>query len=57
MLGGRREIHDPEGLVAGIIELLGSMLIATGFFASRAAFVASGEMAVAYSKAHAGIGY
>ena len=57
VLGAQREIHDPEGLVAGIIEFLGGMLIATGFFAGPAAFVASGEMAVAYFKAHAGRGF
>lgn len=52
-LGGQPEIHDPEGLVAGIIEFFGGTLIATGFFASPAAFLASGLMAVAYFKAHA----
>src|SRR5688572_33339901 len=38
---------------AGIIELAGGILIAVGFFASWAAFLASGEMAVAYFKVHA----
>lgn len=52
-LGGQPEIHDPEGLVAGTIEFFGGALIATGFFASPAAFLASGLMAVAYFKAHA----
>jgi putative oxidoreductase len=53
LLGGQPEIHDPEGLVAGIIEFFGGAFIAAGFFASPAAFLASGMMAVAYFKAHA----
>jgi putative oxidoreductase len=56
VLGGQQEIHDPEGLVAGVIEFVGGVLIASGLFAGPAAFVASGEMAVAYFKAHAGRG-
>ena len=39
--------------VAGVIELVGGLMIALGFFAGFAAFIASGEMAVAYFKAHA----
>lgn len=39
--------------VAGIIELVGGILIALGLFASIAAFICSGEMAVAYFMAHA----
>ncbi|HEU4887059.1 MAG TPA: DoxX family protein [Thermoanaerobaculia bacterium] len=39
--------------LAGVIELVGGLMIALGFFASIAAFLASGEMAVAYFKAHA----
>jgi putative oxidoreductase len=38
--------------VAGIIELVAGFLIAIGLFASWAAFIASGEMAVAYFMAH-----
>lgn len=38
---------------AGIIELVGGLLIALGFLASFAAFIASGEMAVAYFMQHA----
>lgn len=38
--------------VAGIIELVGGILIALGFLASWAAFIASGEMAVAFFRAH-----
>ena len=39
--------------IAGVIELVGGILIAVGFLAGLAAFVASGEMAVAYFRAHA----
>ena len=38
--------------VAGIIELVGGLMIAFGFLTSWAAFIASGEMAVAYFMAH-----
>ena len=38
---------------AGIIEFVAGVLIAIGLFTSCAAFVASGEMAVAYFKQHA----
>jgi len=57
VLGGQREIHDPEGLTAGIIEFTAGTLISVGLFSSIAAFVASGEMAVAYVKAHAPRGF
>jgi putative oxidoreductase len=40
--------------LAGVIELVGGLLIALGLFASLAAFIASGEMAAAYFIAHAG---
>lgn len=39
--------------LAGVIELVGGLMIAAGFFTSIAAFVASGEMAYAYFTAHA----
>jgi putative oxidoreductase len=38
---------------AGIIEFFGGLLIAAGVYAGPAAFIASGEMAVAYFQAHA----
>jgi len=38
--------------VGGIIEFLSGLLIMIGLFASCAAFVASGEMAVAYFMVH-----
>lgn len=42
--------------VAGGIELIGGLLIALGFCAGIAAFIASGEMAVAYFMGHASHG-
>src|SRR5256885_15613966 len=57
VLGGHPEYTDPQGLVAGIIEFFGGLCIALGIFTSAAAFVASGEMAVAYFKAHARRGF
>jgi putative oxidoreductase len=38
--------------VGGLIELITGLLILVGLFASWAAFIASGEMAVAYFMAH-----
>ena len=38
--------------LAGVIEFAGGLLIAVGFLAAYAAFVASGEMAFAYFMAH-----
>jgi putative oxidoreductase len=38
---------------AGVIELAAGLMIAIGLLASVAAFIASGEMAVAYFMAHA----
>ncbi|HYL70184.1 MAG TPA: DoxX family protein [Candidatus Dormibacteraeota bacterium] len=57
VLGGTVEIHDPEGLAAGLIEFVGGSLVAIGLFTPIAAFIASGEMAVAYFKAHAPHGF
>lgn len=56
-LGGHSELHDPQGLVAGIIEFFGGILICIGLFASIAAFIACGEMAFAYFTAHAPHGF
>jgi putative oxidoreductase len=52
VLGGHSELSDPEGLIAGLIEFVGGSMIAVGLLSSYAAFIASGEMAVAYFKAH-----
>ncbi|TXK52610.1 DoxX family protein [Pontibacter qinzhouensis] len=38
--------------VAGVIELVGGILIAIGLFASIAAFICSGQMAVAFFMSH-----
>lgn len=43
--------------LAGIIEVFGGALIALGLFTSPVAFVASGEVAVAYFQAHAPRGF
>lgn len=56
-LGGHSELHDPEGLAAGLIEFSGGILICLGIFASIAAFIACGEMAVAYFTSHAPHGF
>jgi len=52
-----RQGFPPGGLpmiavVAGWIELIAGLMIAIGLFAGLAAFIASGEMAVAYFKGH-----
>lgn len=39
--------------LAGLIELVGGLLVLLGLFTRPAAFIASGEMAVAYFKGHA----
>jgi putative oxidoreductase len=52
VLGAQSEIHDPEGLIAGVVEFGGGILIAIGLLTRIAAFFASGEMAVAYFKVH-----
>ena len=45
------ELMSQMGL-AGIIEVVGGAMIALGLFTSPVAFIASGEMAVAYFQAH-----
>lgn len=39
---------------AGVVEFVGGIMIAIGLLAGWAAFIASGQMAVAYFKAHIG---
>ena len=52
-LGGRpAELVSQMGL-AGVIEFIGGLMIALGLFTSPVAFLASGQMAVAYFQAHA----
>lgn len=50
--GDTVELFSLMGL-AGVIELVGGLLIMIGLFASIAAFICSGEMAVAFFMAHA----
>jgi putative oxidoreductase len=50
------DVMTQAGL-AGIIELIGGALISIGLFTSPVAFVASGEMAVAYFQMHAPRGF
>jgi putative oxidoreductase len=57
VLGGTQQLGNPLMLTAGIIEFGGGLLIAFGLFASIAAFIASGEMAVAYFMVHVPQGF
>ena len=57
VLGGQSQLANPRLLAAGIIEFVGGGLVALGLWAGYAAFVASGEMAVAYFTAHAPGGF
>ena len=43
--------------IAGVIELVGSVLVLIGLFTRPTAFILSGEMAVAYFMAHAPRGF
>src|SRR3990167_4791455 len=52
VLGGQ-VMTEPLMIAAGVIEFGGGVLVALGLFTSFAAFVASGQMAVAYFMAHA----
>ena len=57
LLGGKVEISTPMMLFAGVIEFAGGGLVALGLWAGYAAFLSSGEMAVAYFTAHAPHGF
>src|SRR5688572_5549927 len=57
VLGGETVALVSLGGLAGIIEFVGGLLITLGFLTSYAAFIASGEMAVAYFMAHAPRGF
>ena len=56
-LGGQSRLSDPTLAAAGVIEFVGGILVALGLWAGYAAFLASGQMAVAYFKVHAGGGF
>ncbi len=51
MGGNQREILSLMGL-AGVIELVGGLMLIFGFLTGVTAFVCSGQMAVAYFMAH-----
>jgi putative oxidoreductase len=57
VLGGTRMVDHPKFLIGGIVEFVGGLLIASGLFTRIAAFLASGEMAVAYFTVHAPHGF
>ena len=57
VFGGKGLPSNHMLLAAGIIEFFGGCLIAIGLLGSCAAFVASGEMAVAYFTTHAPGGF
>ena len=54
--GSQPATDKPLMVVAGVIELVGGLLIAVGLQAGTAAFLASGLMAAAYFMAHASKG-
>jgi putative oxidoreductase len=53
LFGGTAQPVASLAGAAGVIELVCGILIMIGFFAGFAAFIASGQMAVAYFKVHA----
>ena len=58
MQGGGGGGHLPPLMMVGaVIELAGGLMIAIGLFSSFAAFICSGEMAVAYFMVHAKSGF
>jgi putative oxidoreductase len=56
VLGGQKQ-EAALMIAAGVIELAGGILIAVGLFTGYVAFIASGEMAVAYFKQHSPGGF
>jgi putative oxidoreductase len=56
--GGKPGLQDVGSYlwIAGIIELVTSVLVTVGLFTRLAAFVAAGEMAIAYWTVHAKMG-
>jgi len=57
VLGGQSQLSSPMVVAAAIIEFVGGGLVALGLWAGFAAFLASGEMAVAYFMVHASGGF
>jgi len=56
-LGGQSQLGNPLMVVGGVVEFLGGTLVALGLWAGYAAFVSSGQMAVAYFMVHASGGF
>jgi putative oxidoreductase len=57
VLGGQSQLSNPMLVAAAIVEFVGGGLVAIGLWAGYAAFVASGQMAVAYFMVHASGGF
>ena len=57
LFGGKVMTGSTMIMAAAVIEFIGGILIAIGFLTRAAAFISSGEMAVAYFKAHAPGGF
>jgi putative oxidoreductase len=57
VFGGQSLPSSPLIVTAGVIEFIGGGLVALGLWTGYAAFVTSGEMAVAYFMAHASGGF
>jgi putative oxidoreductase len=57
--GGKPGLQDVGSFlwIAGVVELITSVLVILGLFTRAAAFVAAGEMAVAYWMVHAKMGF
>ena len=57
--GGKPGLQDVGSFlwIAGVIELVTSVLVTLGLFTRVAAFIAAGEMAVAYWMVHARMGF
>jgi putative oxidoreductase len=57
--GGKPGLQDVGSFlwIAGLVELVTSILVLLGLFTRAAAFVAAGEMAVAYWMVHAKMGF
>ena len=54
---GAQPAGNPLMMTAGVIEFVGGLLVAVGLLAGYAAFLASGQMAVAYFMVHAPQGF
>src|SRR4051794_14169203 len=57
VLGGTSQLGNTKMMIAAVVEFVGGVLIASGLFTRVAAFIASGEMAVAYFTVHAPHGF